>query len=101
VSAYPALFRNTSVIECGSRDHNGSVRIYFHNPKKYVGVDWLNGMNVDVVSLVHDLPEDEKYDVVISASMLEHDPYWDRSVEKMVKILNDLGSGQEWPPLSW
>lgn len=88
---YPALFTGTSVVECGSRDHNGSVRIYFRDTKKYIGVDWKPGDNVDVVSLIHDLPEVEKYDVVISASLLEHDPYWEKSITKMVALLAEKG----------
>jgi 2-polyprenyl-3-methyl-5-hydroxy-6-metoxy-1,4-benzoquinol methylase len=57
----------------------------------YVGVDWREGQGVDVVCLAHEFPADRRFDTVLSASMLEHDPYWEKSLEKMVEVLKDDG----------
>lgn len=64
----------------------------------YVGVDWQPGPNVDMLSVWHEAPlELSSFDTVVSASMLEHDPYHDRSIAKMAEVLVDGG----WLFLSW
>jgi len=88
---YPLYFRGTRVIEFGSYDINGSVRGNFETPSEYIGVDWRPGPGVDLVSLAHEVECAGKFDVVLSASMLEHDPYWDQSVRKMIEMLSDDG----------
>ena len=79
------------VAEFGSYDINGTVRDYFTGSGRYVGIDWRPGKGVDVVSLAHSFQTTERFQTVISASMLEHDPYWAASVEKMVSVLADDG----------
>ena len=54
-------------------------------------MDFRSGRYVDVVSLAHDMDFGFQFDAVVSASMLEHDPYWKQSVENMVAHLNDDG----------
>lgn len=89
--AYPRTFTGDA-LEAGSLDVNGTVRPLFVNARKYVGVDWRPGPCVDVVSLVHEMPfEAESFDVVVSSSMLEHDPYWQKSLTKMVDVLKPDG----------
>jgi SAM-dependent methyltransferase len=88
---YPRHFRRSDVLEVGSYDVNGSVRKYFSNPGKYVGVDWRPGRGVDVVSFAHEMAFDAPFDVVISASMLEHDRHWEKSLRKMVEFLKEDG----------
>jgi len=83
---YTEYFTGKSVLEVGSQNVNGSVRDHF-TTKDYVGVDWRAGKCVDVVSLAHEMKLGRKFDVVISASMLEHDPHWDRSLESMMAHL--------------
>lgn len=87
---YPEFFSNRNVIELGSMNICGTVRDFFDDCK-YTGVDWREGAGVDVVSLVHDLNLGQRFDVVISASMLEHDPYWKLSLDKMVELLAPHG----------
>jgi SAM-dependent methyltransferase len=88
---YPKYFTNPSkVIEVGSYNINGTVRILF-TCDDYIGIDWLAGPGVDVVSLAHDINFDYKFDTVISASMLEHDPYWEKSLDKMISLMKDDG----------
>ena len=80
---------NVSVLEVGSFNVNGTVRQFF-SVGKYVGVDWRAGEGVDVVSFAHEMALEE-FDCVISASMLEHDPYWMKSLSKMVQHLKKDG----------
>lgn len=89
---YPEYFSgDISVIDFGSMDLNGTIHEHL-NGVRYTGIDWRAGPNVDIVSLAHDVNfESGSVDTVVSASMLEHDPYWARSVVKMVDILKSNG----------
>lgn len=69
----------------------GSVRNYFPNYMEYIGVDWRPGPNVNVVCMAKDMQFDHQFDVVISASMLEHDPTWQESLTRMVQYLKPDG----------
>jgi SAM-dependent methyltransferase len=79
------------ILEVGSLNVNGSVRRYFTNFKQYIGVDWRAGPDVDVVCLAEDMNFDKQFNVVISCSMLEHDPHWDLSLLNMTKYLKEDG----------
>jgi len=87
---YPRYFNNAKVIELGSFNINGTVRDYFKGCD-YTGVDWKPGPCVDVVSLIHNLSTEIKYDTIISASMLEHDPWPEKSMAKMVDLMKPDG----------
>jgi hypothetical protein len=84
-----------TVYEFGSmavdaNDRN-AVRNITPNAEHHVGVDWRFGPNVDVVSLAHEIEVPAPVDAVISTSMLEHDPYWEKSLDRMVEILKPGG----------
>lgn len=85
--------QDVRVLECGSMKVNGSIKdILEYSPAdNYTGIDWRKGDYVDVVSLAHEYKSDEKYDVILSASMLEHDPYWNKSIRNMISLLKDDG----------
>lgn len=88
---YPIYFNNCKVVELGSFNINGTVRDYFSGCD-YLGVDWRPGPCVDLVSICHEAPLDAAaYDMVISASMLEHDPHWKQSLETMIRVLKPNG----------
>jgi hypothetical protein len=87
---YPSFFKNTNVVEFGSRQVCGSPRFLFENCN-YVGVDVNPGECVDIVSLAHEYQHDGKADVVISTEMLEHDMFWQSSLMNMVNILRPSG----------
>lgn len=89
---YPLYFKNPShVIEFGSGYINGSIRDVFEC-SKYIGIDWRAGKNVDLVSLAHEVSfGSETFDMVASASMLEHDPHWIKSIAKMIDVLKKDG----------
>ena len=83
---YLEAFVCDSVLECGSYNVNGSVRGLFA-AREYVGLDWRPGPGVDVVSLVHEYQPGRKFDTVISTEMLEHDPHWRESVQRMIDLV--------------
>lgn len=89
---YPHYFNDPSlVIEFGSANINGSIREYF-KCRHYVGVDWRAAKDVDIVSLAHEIHyPPASFDTVVSASLLEHDPYWQKSLSKMVELLRGDG----------
>jgi len=88
---HPNYFEgDISVLEVGSFNVNGSVREYFKSTK-YIGIDWRAGPGVDQVCFAHEMNFPEKFDTVISASMLEHDPYWDKSLPAIVAQMKANG----------
>jgi SAM-dependent methyltransferase len=87
---YPQKFDSATVLEVGSLDVNGSIREFFRDCD-YTGVDWREGNCVDVVCLAHEMDFKRQFDVVASASMLEHDPYWKDSLNVMQKHMNPDG----------
>jgi hypothetical protein len=74
---FPDHFRDVSVVEMGSLNINGTVRVLFENPKNYVGIDLGEGTDVDIVCRgeEYDAPN-ESFDVAISAECFEHNPEW-------------------------
>lgn len=91
-TTYPDAFKGGRVVEFGSRDINGSVREFFE-ADEYIGVDAEVGEGVEVRSLCHEYKgKDLSFDMVISTEMLEHDPYWDLSIDRMVRLVKKDGS---------
>jgi SAM-dependent methyltransferase len=88
--AHPDAFHRRRVLEVGSGNVNGSVR-HFFTECDYTGVDWRAAPDVDVICLAHDMAFEQPFDVIISASMLEHDPYWRASLDRMVDLLKPDG----------
>lgn len=86
-----AEHRRGHVIEWGSLDINGSPRGLFPHAASYIGVDVAEGPGVDWVGWAHEFPLDREWDVSVSGEMLEHDPFWEKSLERMVKALRDGG----------
>jgi len=84
-------FFNEDIIEFGSFNINGTTRDHFKNCKRYIGVDWRPGNGVDVVGLAHEVRFDFKAKAILSASMLEHDPYWEKSLDNMIDHLRPDG----------
>lgn len=105
-------FRNANIIDCGSKDINGSNRVFFRRclynwagMNSYTGIDLTYGKNVDIVGPAHEIlpkiTEDPTWylrkgktdkpvwpiDIVISTEMLEHDRYWKESLKAMYDVL--------------
>lgn len=111
---FPEYFEGKRVLEVGSLDINGSVRQYFRGCD-YTGLDLGEGSGVDVICPINlfycgeclivgeyqpnidPLPrsleqlEEAKYDVVISTEMLEHDKWWESSLDAMYQNLRSGG----------
>ena len=80
------------VLEYGSLDINGGVRSIFNAPQEYVGIDCQAGRGVDWVGVCHEYEHPVgEFDVVISTEMLEHDPYWRKSLEHACSMLRSGG----------
>ena len=62
-----------SVLEFGSRNINGSVRTVT-TPKRYVGVDVVDGDGVDIVEDAAHVWVDGLFDAVVCAEVFEHIP---------------------------
>lgn len=87
---FPSYFNDVRVLDIGSLDINGNNRIYFNN-SNYTGVDIGEGKNVDVISLGHEYRSDEKFDVVITTELLEHDIFWKKTFLNGFDLLNNYG----------
>jgi SAM-dependent methyltransferase len=87
---FPMFFKNKTVLDIGSQDINGNNKMYFENPK-YIGVDISPGKNVDVVCAGHEYDSDIRFDVVCSTECFEHDPFWDKTLNNMYRLLKPGG----------
>jgi hypothetical protein len=88
---FPQYFSNVSVIEMGSLNINGTVRDFYDNPTKYVGVDLDEGPGVDLVAQGQDVDFPEhSFDVAVSAECFEHNPYWAETFFNMHRIAKDF-----------
>lgn len=86
---------NCRLLEIGSCDVNGSVREIVKNslnPSEHIGVDLMDGPNVDLVCSGHqvDLPSGS-FDLTISFECLEHNPYWVETLDNMRRMTKPNG----------
>lgn len=88
---FPEYFQNVSVLDFGSLDINGNNRMFFENILNYVGVDLSEGNNVDIVSMAHEYKSNQKFDVVMSTEMFEHDIFWRQSFLNAFSLLENNG----------
>jgi SAM-dependent methyltransferase len=89
---FPNLFSNTRVVEMGSLNINGTVRVLFENPKEYIGLDLGEGEDVDLVCKGEEYnAPDESFDVAISAECFEHNPQWAETFENMHRLTRKGG----------
>ncbi|NDG29192.1 methyltransferase domain-containing protein [bacterium] len=88
---FPESFKNKLVVEFGSHNINGTIRPLFEDCA-YIGVDAGKGRDVDVVCLAHEynLP-DQTFDTVVSCEMFEHDKYWEKSFDNMLRLCKSNG----------
>lgn len=71
------LTSNSYILDIGSYDVNGTLKPIFQN-HKYIGVDMVEGPNVDIICKNEDIPfKNDFFDVVVSSSCFEHDDcFW-------------------------
>lgn len=87
---YPQFFDKKKILEVGSLNVNGSVRVMFKDCN-YIGIDVGKGGGVDIVCPIHEYIHPEEFDTVISTEMLEHDKYWEQSLKQMWNNLKKGG----------
>jgi len=83
-------FNNLEVLDVGSFDLNGSNKKFFG--PKYLGVDLVEGPNVDQVLSGENLDKlNKKFDISISCEVFEHAENWKKIFESMSKSLKNTG----------
>ena len=79
--------KNKTVLDVGSLDINGNNRWMFENCE-YTGIDLAEGKNVDFAMSLDkyywDIWQYQKFDIVISTEMFEHDRSWATSIMQMI-----------------
>tara|TARA_B100000902_G_C27143683_1_gene830015 strand:+ start:183 stop:806 length:624 start_codon:yes stop_codon:yes gene_type:complete len=90
---FPIFFKgDIKVLDIGSYDINGSNRFLFDSNVDYLGLDIMEGPNVDIVSRCHEFNgTNESFDLVISTECFEHDMYYKESIKKIVELLKPGG----------
>lgn len=82
--------KDLSTLEIGSRNINGTVRWSFKGP--YIGIDFIDGPNVDMIMDAHDLKfPDATFDVVVCTEMLEHDSAFWITLSEIRRVLKKDG----------
>lgn len=89
---YPSYFENVLVLDVGSLDINGSNRYLFTGDSYYTGIDLEMGKNVNAVSKGHEwLASDNCYDTIISTECFEHDMFYAKTLNNIVRMLKSGG----------
>ena len=84
------------VAEIGSLDINGTIRNIVKSSSdiaEYIGIDIGEGAGVDVVSEGHIFLEKNvgRFNVILSAECLEHNPFWRETIEQTLVSLATPG----------
>ena len=88
---FPEKFQNASVLDVGSLDINGNNRYLFEGDCEFVGVDIVDGPNVDVVCRGHEYKREKLFDAAVSTECFEHDEFWKESFQNMYDLLKPGG----------
>ena len=90
---FPEKFQGADVLDVGSANLNGTYKPFFSQAgcSMYTGIDVMPFNNVDIVSPVHLYNPDKLYDIVFSASQLEHDLHWKESLMQFIKLCKPGG----------
>ena len=82
---------STTILDVGSRDVNGTFRHLFPG-RPYVGIDIEAGDGVDVVVEPYSYPfEDNRFEVIVSGSTLEHVRRPWKWMKEIARILKPAG----------
>ncbi len=87
---FPQYYVGVNVLDCGSLDINGNNRYLFES-SNYIGIDIVDGPNVDFVTKVHQFDPKAIFDVVVSTEMLEHDSSFELSLQSMFNLTRSGG----------
>jgi SAM-dependent methyltransferase len=95
------------ILEVGSRARSGNVyKGLFRNYAEYIGLDIIEGVNVDVVGDIHQLSrhfDGERFDFVYSVATFEHLAMPWKAVLEINKVMATggwvyIGTHPTWPP---
>ncbi|MBF0359491.1 MAG: methyltransferase domain-containing protein [Oligoflexia bacterium] len=88
-----------SVLELGTKRHNPQIPTIHHHwvpeAKEFLGTDCEAGMDVDIVADLHclaDVVGDERFDIIISCSTLEHIKYPHLAAHQIMRSLKIGGT---------
>jgi hypothetical protein len=81
---YPYYFQEQRVLEVGSLNLNGTVRIFF-NDCDYHGIDLGPGPDVDEVIDGSIYSKPSYYSVTLSTESFEHNPDWKQTFDNMIE----------------
>lgn len=88
---YPTFFIESNVLEIGSLNINGTIRVFF-DKCKYIGVDVDDGQDVDFVCEGQNLNfSNNFFDTTISCECFEHNPYWLETFLNMYRMTKQNG----------
>jgi SAM-dependent methyltransferase len=88
---HPHYFSSCRVLEVGSLDINGGIRIYFDNCE-FIGLDVGPGAGVDVVCEGQNYEgEDNSFDTIATTECFEHNPYWVETFQNMIRMVKPDG----------
>ena len=92
---YPEMFKGKKVLECGSRDVNGSPREFFEDCD-YTGIDLTYGKGVDFICSINEYlwgeyAYDKIYDVIICTEVMEHNRDYKTDWDSFWASLEDGG----------
>ena len=88
---YPTSFFQAKVLEIGSLNINGTIRMFF-TECDYLGIDVGEGPGVDLVSEGQSLNHsDNTYDTSASCECFEHNPYWIETFNNMHRMTKPNG----------
>lgn len=88
--------KNKRIIEFGSRTDGDSIRNVFEKwgCKKYIGIDYVAGKNVDVVcnaENILDTFQKNSFDIVLCFEMMEHIADWRKAISNIKNICKEKG----------
>lgn len=88
---FPEKFKNAKVLEVGSLDINGSIRVFFEDCD-YIGCDIGPGKGVDIVCAGEALNyPNNTFDTIGSCECFEHNPMWVETFKNMHRMVKKNG----------
>jgi hypothetical protein len=87
---WPYYFNQQRVLEVGSLNLNGTVRIFFTDCD-YTGIDLGPGPGVDLIANGAEYCCADHYSVVISTESFEHNPDWVKTFDNMLASVCTTG----------
>jgi SAM-dependent methyltransferase len=93
---HPNQVTGRRVLDVGSADFNGSIKpiIMSYKPSEYVGIDIINGKNVDRILPAHHIVAEfgeRSFDIILCLEMLEHATLWKESLVNLKRALKPGG----------